>query len=91
MPITKAVKGCIEPVLTNSNKPKIAVGKPAAIPAKMIMEIPLPIPRSVICSPSHIKNIVPVNKVETVVKRNKNPGSLTKPACDSKATAIPKP
>src|SRR6218665_45125 len=30
------------------------------IPAKMIREIPLPIPRSVICSPNQIKSTVPV-------------------------------
>lgn len=29
----------------------MALGKPAAIPAKMMIEIPLPRPRSVICSP----------------------------------------
>ena len=33
-----------------------------AIPAVIIKEIPFPIPRSVICSPSHIKNIVPVTR-----------------------------
>ena len=30
------------------------------MPAKMMSEIPLPMPRSVICSPSHIRNDVPV-------------------------------
>ena len=29
-------------------------------------------PRSVICSPSHIRNIVPVTSVETVTNRNMN-------------------
>ena len=29
------------------------------MPAKMISEEPLPTPREVICSPSHIRNIVP--------------------------------
>jgi len=38
----------------------MAEGRPATMPAKMISEIPLPIPRSVICSPSHMRNIVPV-------------------------------
>ena len=38
------------------------IGSPAAIPAKMMIEIPLPKPRSVICSPSHIRNIVPVSR-----------------------------
>jgi hypothetical protein len=31
----------------------------ATIPAMMISEVPLPIPREVICSPSHSRNIVP--------------------------------
>ena len=30
------------------------------MPAKMISEMPLPMPRSVICSPSHMMNAVPV-------------------------------
>ena len=47
--------------------------QPAAIPAKMIIEMPLPMPRSVICSPSHIRNIVPVTSVATVTKRNMSP------------------
>ncbi len=34
-------------------------GNRAMMPMKMISEIPFPIPRSVICSPSHIMNIVP--------------------------------
>ena len=32
------------------------------MPAKIISEIPLPTPRSVICSPSHIRNIVPAEQ-----------------------------
>jgi hypothetical protein len=32
-------------------------------------------PRSVICSPSHIRNIVPVTSVVTVTNRNIIPGS----------------
>jgi hypothetical protein len=37
-----------------------AWGKRATIPAKMINEIPLPTPRSVICSPIYIISITPV-------------------------------
>jgi len=47
------------PVLPSSNVLKIAKGKLATIPAKIIIEIPLPKPCSVICSPSHIRKIVP--------------------------------
>ncbi len=34
----------------------MARGSPAMMPATMIMVMPLPMPRSVICSPSHITN-----------------------------------
>ena len=69
----------IEPVRTSSNNPPIALGRPAAIPPKMMIEMPLPRPRSVICSPSHIRNIVPVTSVITAVTRNIRPGSSTVP------------
>jgi hypothetical protein len=36
------------------------------MPAKMISEMPLPMPREVICSPSHIRNMVPPVSVITV-------------------------
>ncbi len=38
--------------------------------------MPLPSPRSVICSPSHIRNIVPVTSVTAEMKRNVMPGSM---------------
>jgi hypothetical protein len=38
-------------------------GKSATMPAKMISEMPLPMPRSVICSPSHMMKAVPVARV----------------------------
>ena len=44
------------------------------MPAKMISEMPLPMPRAVICSPSHIRNIVPPVSVMTVVMRKNMPG-----------------
>ena len=59
------------------------------MPAKMMSEMPLPMPRSVICSPSHIRNMVPVTSVITVVMRNMRPGSSTRPRCDSSAIAMP--
>ena len=40
----------------------IAAGKRAMIPIRMIKEIPLPIPRSVIRSPNHITNIEPAQR-----------------------------
>ena len=47
----------------------------ATIPAMMISDTPLPMPRLVICSPSHIRNIVPPTRlmVATVI-RNSKPG-----------------
>ena len=67
------------PVLTNSSKPPTALGKPAAIPAKIKIDIPLPSPRSVICSPSHIKNMVPAVKLTIAVTLKPMPGDKTKP------------
>ncbi len=55
----------------------IAPGIRTTIPAKMISEIPLPIPRSVICSPSHMMNAVPLVSVSTVIAWNCQPGLIT--------------
>ena len=54
-----------------ANKP----GKPTTIPANMISEIPFPIPRSVINSPSQTRNIVPAVMDSTAanVGRNASP------------------
>ena len=65
---------------TNSRVWRIAPGKAATMPAKMIMEMPLPMPRSVICSPSHMMNAVPVVSVIIVIRRKPHPGSKTTPA-----------
>ena len=75
--------------VTGERLPAIACGKPATMPAKMIIEMPLPMPRSVICSPSHMRNIVPVVRVRTVTRRNTRPGSTTRPGWDSRAIEIP--
>ena len=76
--INRAIIGNIDPVLTNSKSPPRELGRPATIPAKIINEIPFPNPRSVICSPSHMRNIVPVTNVTTVVNLNNKPGSITR-------------
>ena len=44
------------------------------MPAKMISEMPLPMPRSVICSPSHMMNAVPAVRVIIVSSRKPQPG-----------------
>ena len=45
----------------------------------MIIEIPLPIPRSEICSPSHIKKIVPATTLNTAEIKKEVPGSYARP------------
>jgi hypothetical protein len=44
------------------------------MPAKMISEMPLPIPFSEICSPSHMMSAVPAVSVITVSSRKPQPG-----------------
>ena len=60
------------------------------MPARMIIEIPLPMPRSVICSPSHIRKIVPVTSVIMAVTRKLGPGLTTRPdwLCSQDAAAM---
>ena len=60
----------------------------AMMPMKMISEMPLPMPRAVICSPSHIRNMVPPTKVITAEARKKAPGSTASP-CPSSPTEMP--
>ncbi len=55
----------------------MAVGRLATMPAKMISEVPLPMPREVICSPSHIRNNVPPVSVITEEIRKNGPGDST--------------
>ena len=66
--------GFISPVLTSSRVPPMADGRPEMMLERMIIEMPLPMPRSVICSPSHIRKIVPVTSVTTAVKTKLKPG-----------------
>ena len=72
MPSTSGIE--YAPVRACSSVWPIACGRPAAMPAKISSEMPLPRPRSVICSPSHIRNIVPVTSVTAVTMRNERPG-----------------
>jgi hypothetical protein len=74
----------------------IAGTRPTTMPAKMISEMPLPMPRSLICSPSHITNAVPVVSVSTVMARKSQPPSGTSeaPPCVctfSRNSAMPVP
>ena len=79
----------IAPVLPSSNVVTRALGISATIPANIINEIPFPIPRWVICSPNHIRKIVPATIVVTVEILKNIPGSITKLADDSNPTARP--
>ena len=65
------------PILRSLIVSIIAFGNLATIPAKMMRDIPLPIPRSVICSPSHIIKAVPEVKVIMVISLNDHPGVCT--------------
>ena len=51
------------------------------MPAKMISDMPLPMPRSVICSPSHMMNAVPVVSDSIVIMMNPKPGLMTMLPC----------
>ena len=81
------------PVRPSSSVPASAPGRPATMPEKMISEMPLPTPRAVICSPSHIRKMVPPTSVTTVVDRKNMPGSRTAEPCEpvmpSSPTEIP--
>ena len=79
----------IAPVLPNSKVVTNALGISATIPAKIISEIPFPIPLWVICSPSHIKKTVPATIVVTFAILKNKPGLSTKLADDSKPTDKP--
>ena len=46
----------------------------------MISEMPLPMPRSLICSPSHITKAQPVVSESTVINRKPQPGLGTSEA-----------
>ena len=84
-----ATRMLIAPVRTSSSSPPIALGMPAAMPAKIRIEMPLPRPRSVICSPSHIRNMVPAVRLTTAVMRKPKPGASTRPGEASSAIAMP--
>ena len=77
------------PCRPSSSVPTTAWGNCATMPAKMMSEMPLPTPRAVICSPSHIKNTVPPTSVMAVVTRNIKPGSSTMLPAPSRPTAMP--
>ena len=80
--------GLIAPERPEARNCASAAGTWAMIPVKMIRLMPLPMPRLVICSPSHIRNMVPPTRVITQEMRKNQPGSCTSPP-DSRLTARP--
>ena len=82
-----------EPCRPISNSWPTAAGPVATMPAKMMSEMPLPTPRAVTCSPSHIRKIVPPTRVMTVEARKNRPGFATAAPAElcapSSPTAMP--
>ena len=79
------------PVLPSSKVDAKALGISATIPEKIIKDIPLPTPLRVICSPNHIKKVVPATNAMVVVTLKAIPGSNTRDPAFSKPTETPYP
>ena len=75
--IANTVKAPIDPVLYCEPRLPMNDGIDATIPAMMISDVPLPIPRAVICSPIHSRNMVPPTRLTTAPTRNNMPGMTT--------------
>ena len=87
--IPTIIKADNAPVLPNSNVDANALGISATIPEKIIKDIPFPTPLKVICSPNHIKNVVPATKEMVVIILKDKPGSITRLPAFSKPTETP--
>ncbi len=66
--------GFMSPVLRPEIMLMRPLGKSTTMPAKMMSEMPLPMPRSEICSPSHMTKTVPVVRVRRVSRMKPQPG-----------------
>ena len=89
MKIATIIKADKAPVLPNSKVDAKALGISATIPEKIINEIPFPTPLKVICSPNHIKKVVPATNEIVVIILNDRPGSITRFPAFSKPTETP--
>ena len=78
-----------ERALSASNVRSVSGQIRSTIEKKIRRLAPLPMPRSVICSPSHMMNTPPVERVSTVVMRNPHPGCATAPGSCSANSAYP--
>jgi hypothetical protein len=76
----------VSPLRTRSITWPTPLGRPMTMPAKMSSEMPLPTPRSVICSPSHMTKTVPVVSVSTVEATYQPPSGSTSLAWSQRAT-----
>ncbi len=77
--MTTSMKALSCPVLFSDSRLPSVRGRTATIPAKIIIDEPLPMPREVICSPSHIRNSVPPVRVKQVEIRKNGPGCSARP------------
>ena len=77
MAIATGVNAPQVPSFAFSYRSLMPAGSPATIPVKMMSDMPLPMPRSVICSPSHMMKAVPVVNVSTHRKRNRSDDMVT--------------
>ena len=77
------------PVVTKLNDWKIDGHMRSTIEKKMISDAPLPRPRSVICSPSHMTKIAPVVRNSIICTVNHGPGRETAAGSDEVNRANP--
>ena len=89
--IPTIIKADRAPVLPSSKVDAKALGISATIPENIINEIPLPTPLKVICSPNHIKKVVPATNEIVVISLKDMPGSITKLPAFSSPTETPYP
>ena len=82
----KAPQASVRTLSTRSTTPR---GRPTTMPAKISSDMPLPTPRSVICSPSHMMKALPVVSVSIVIRTKLIPGFITKSPDFSRLMAIP--
>ena len=81
-PISRTMAGAVKvpqaSFFTLSNRSATPRGSPETMPAKISSDMPLPMPRSVICSPSHMTKTLPVVRVSMVIRMKPGPGLMTK-------------
>jgi len=89
--IARSERSETAPVLRKPNASRIPGRKRSTIEKKIRREAPLPRPRSVICSPSHITKSAPVVRKSTIWSVNAVPGRTTAPCTPAVKSAYPYP